>query len=590
VSENAEDKQAEDGSTLNGNKMDTTNLATLFAPTLMHTFKDNPAAAAAAAAVRPPYVVGVGSALGGNVGSAGSGIGGGGGHSHGSHVASGSEMMMSQSSDHVAALRLLIEKRDILFELPSVELHDVYLYLHDHFPEVLDALLRRRSALAGLEIPEDDEEEIEAAAAATASGTTAGPTTKPEEPRGNSGQYEVRGRRRNRREESEGSEATGGGVAGGQDGGTTPSSSSWFKFRDRSDTQEESSTRWSFKKKDRGGGGGAKGSAPHSNEGAAAAASGKGDSAGDAMRNLRFQVPKRKTSTESKASKKSSTPVSPKGGKDAMPTYGETKGTDTIVYSPASTQLPSNRGTPSSDQFFGSANTSPSYVTSPPQRHSACSSPVTFSPPISPPPLHPVATSTTSSVHVRPRLSVNVSAVASADPSVSASAAAVTAAVEATAADDPKSKFSFRQGHMTAPIVVPTSPTREELEHQPSFKRGLISPPTSPLSPTSSGTTSFLSVTPLSPPLGSKLGGMVKAHTDNLDRYISEMETGSESGSASHPVLKRQQQKYVRRRYTDTRHHTTELPDVRVEVAKEMSVRNPPVHRRKPSITKSPQS
>lgn len=47
-------------------------------------------------------------------------------------------------SDHVAVLRLLIEKRDVIFELPSVELNDVYLYLQEHFPDVLDALLRRR--------------------------------------------------------------------------------------------------------------------------------------------------------------------------------------------------------------------------------------------------------------------------------------------------------------------------------------------------------------------------------------------------------------------------------------------------------------
>lgn len=259
-----------------------------------------------------------------------------------------------------------------------------------------------------------------------------------------------------------------------------------------------------------------------------------------------------------------------------MPTYGDTKGTDTIVYSPASTQLPSNRGTPSSDQFFGSANTSPSYVTSPPQRHSACSSPVTFSPPISPPPLHNVSTSTTSTIHVRPRLSVHVS------QGSSSGSAAAAQAVEMEHSKD-KSKFSFKTPGV---VIATTSATSIGDDHQPAmpYKRGLTSPPpTSPLSPTFSGTTSLLSVTPLSPPLGSKLGGMVKAHTDNLDRYISELETSESSGSL--PVLAKQQ-KYVRRRYTDTRHHTTELPDVRVEVAKEMSVRNPPVHRRKASISK----
>ena len=60
-------------------------------------------------------------------------------------------LILASHSEHVSVLRLLIDKRDVLFEVPSVELHDVYLYLQDHFPDVLDALLRRRSALAGLE-------------------------------------------------------------------------------------------------------------------------------------------------------------------------------------------------------------------------------------------------------------------------------------------------------------------------------------------------------------------------------------------------------------------------------------------------------
>ena len=106
---------------MTGNKMDTTNIATLFAPSLMHTFKDE--------GVKPAS-----SSSGGQ-------------QSHADLVSQSA----ASHSDHVSVLRLLIDKRDVLFELPSVELHDVYLYLQDHFPEVLDALLRRRSALAGLE-------------------------------------------------------------------------------------------------------------------------------------------------------------------------------------------------------------------------------------------------------------------------------------------------------------------------------------------------------------------------------------------------------------------------------------------------------
>lgn len=234
---------------------------------------------------------------------------------------------------------------------------------------------------------------------------------------------------------------------------------------------------------------------------------------------LKFHVPKRKQSSDKKKVA------------DALPMYGETKGVDTIVYSPASTQT-SNRGTPSSDIFFGSGNTTPGYPASPPAQ-SCCSSPLTMSPPLSPPPLHSVSTSATSQVHSKPRLSISVSS-----------------------PTGTKFTFKSRQGE--------------------DGKRTFVSP-TSPLSPTEPGTTtSLLSVTPLSPPIGARLGGVVKAHTDNLDRYISEIEKEGEEA-----VLSKPPKKYVRRRYTDTRHHTTELPDVRLEVAKEVSVRNPPVRKSK---------
>ena len=63
------------------------------------------------------------------------------------------------------------------------------------------------------------------------------------------------------------------------------------------------------------------------------------------------------------------------------------RGTDSVVYSPAATvSSVSARGTPSSEMFFGSGNTTPSFVTSPPPNASAFSSP-SFSPPVSPPPL-----------------------------------------------------------------------------------------------------------------------------------------------------------------------------------------------------------
>ena len=115
--------------------MDTTNLATLFAPNLLHTFAEDTAAAAK------------------QMGHINQHPGSTSGQPTPSVPSSSPHKPLidpaTDRSDHVAVLRLLIEKRDVIFELPSVELNDVYLYLQEHFPDVLDALLRRRSALAG---------------------------------------------------------------------------------------------------------------------------------------------------------------------------------------------------------------------------------------------------------------------------------------------------------------------------------------------------------------------------------------------------------------------------------------------------------
>ena len=89
------------GTVVSGNKMDTLNLATLFAPNLMHSFTD--------------------------------------------------DLSKSNNMDHVSAFKLLVERRDLIYHVPSVELNDAYVYLNDTFPDVLDALLRRRSALSGVE-------------------------------------------------------------------------------------------------------------------------------------------------------------------------------------------------------------------------------------------------------------------------------------------------------------------------------------------------------------------------------------------------------------------------------------------------------
>ena len=53
--------------------------------------------------------------------------------------------------EYVSAVRLLIEKREAIFELPVEELNDVYHSLHESLPEVHDALLKRRGVMAGQE-------------------------------------------------------------------------------------------------------------------------------------------------------------------------------------------------------------------------------------------------------------------------------------------------------------------------------------------------------------------------------------------------------------------------------------------------------
>ena len=96
---------------LTGNKMDSSNLATLFTPNILHNFAEETATTST----------------------------------------SFTSTSNSEKLEYVAVMRTLIEKRDAIFEVPTSELHDLYLYLHEHFPDVLEALLCRRLALAGVE-------------------------------------------------------------------------------------------------------------------------------------------------------------------------------------------------------------------------------------------------------------------------------------------------------------------------------------------------------------------------------------------------------------------------------------------------------
>lgn len=107
--------------------MDATNLATLFAPNLLHTFSDEP--------IPPP-----------SSGRTSSGF------APASRISAiPSKQNQPERMEYVSAIRLLIDKRNAIFELPVGELHDMYLSLWEHYPEMLDVLLRRRCAMLGQE-------------------------------------------------------------------------------------------------------------------------------------------------------------------------------------------------------------------------------------------------------------------------------------------------------------------------------------------------------------------------------------------------------------------------------------------------------
>lgn len=82
----------------------------------------------------------------------------------------------------------------------------------------------------------------------------------------------------------------------------------------------------------------------------------------------------------------------------------------------------------------------------------------------------------------------------------------------------------------------------------------------------------------------------MRSKTDNLDMLITEVErqerqmaTSNDQGGSSTSLGNREVKKYIRRRYTDSRHPTTELPDVRGAVTELPSVRDPPVRNKSKS-------
>ena len=171
------------------------------------------------------------------------------------------------------------------------------------------------------------------------------------------------------------------------------------------------------------------------------------------------------------------------------------RGIDSIVYSPAS----SARATPSSDMFFGSGNTTPSLITSPPPHSSTFASP-TFSPPLSP-------------------------------------------------------LMNFLT---TQPGTLTSTGEEYKLTLQPvpkEAKKEAKVDMTKPQTNVENGNSSTKSK--------------------------EEVEKTSDLEDKSAPA--REQKKYIRRRYTDSRHPTTELPDIRLEVPESMSVQYPPI-RKQPKI------
>jgi len=71
---------------------------------------------------------------------------------------------------------------------------------------------------------------------------------------------------------------------------------------------------------------------------------------------------------------------------------------------------------------------------------------------------------------------------------------------------------------------------------------------------------------------------MFKSKTDDLDRYISQIEAAPSTLSVREASTTR---KYTRRRYTDSRHPTTELPDVSADDVPDVTVVQKPLIRKR---------
>ena len=108
VAENSEDRKGASGEELVGNKMDSNNLATLFAPNILHSMKP------------------------------GDGT-----------MSPENSAKAAERTETINIVRMLIDFNRELFELSCEELHQLYLKMHEDVPEAMDYLLRRRALLNG---------------------------------------------------------------------------------------------------------------------------------------------------------------------------------------------------------------------------------------------------------------------------------------------------------------------------------------------------------------------------------------------------------------------------------------------------------
>ena len=110
VSENAEDRKGPGGEDLTGNKMDSNNLATLFAPNILHCMKPG---------------------------------------DQGTPLAPETNAKAAERTETINIVRTLIDFNKELFELGCEELHGLYMKMNEEVPEAMDYLLRRRALLNG---------------------------------------------------------------------------------------------------------------------------------------------------------------------------------------------------------------------------------------------------------------------------------------------------------------------------------------------------------------------------------------------------------------------------------------------------------